>query len=1105
MVAIPKLGSGRKTAVKPLKMGAIKSKKPSGISPDKIREGNAKNVAALEKLGIKYKNPDDEPKFLDKLFGTLSAPMVGVESLVHNAVSKSNDKINPLTEMVKSAKGERVINGSHILDEFGVKPKSAFGKFLKGAAGVAIDAGLDPLTYLSFGFGATTKIRAAENAAKLFDTGIDAARMAKLAEYEPKLAKLVDAGGDIAKDAIKALPHDDQLNIWKAILRETGHGLGDTGGIKAVLGIGDKAPKVGLVGEKSITGAVERLVPSAVKDSELVGKVKNIGATAADLFTPFYKDKAEQGILGAYRQKALRDVQKRGLKNAVSTAVREAKEVFDGVDEEARNLGTIAFQRLDKHAALKEQAFKKLDEMYALRDSLAKQLENASDPKKAAQIRQAILDNKRDLGAFRDKLTRFVESEKLNPAEFKKELAALGVKEDQLDKATEAFSKFSDAMKKEHLREIKFGSTEQGKIIGDRGAFYVAGIDGKPHKSVSAALQREAKLSLDDLIKRGAPEEEVAAAQSKLDNLLNIRTPDSEFAAAKGGTTNHAAGKVFNSLEERLNAGIGATTDAQEIMAKRLANGRRAAVNDTFFDSLAHDFGEAIPQKLPFGENDPQKVRLHWEKGIITDTSGQQYRLPKGVAETVDKLRGFMEDPRSVKTWNDGIGKLTQIWKSQAVATPGFAMRNAFSNYFLASAYGMGKVDVWTDAFKMSTGLLDDAATIGKGHKVGEVRQMLEEHAVIDGSLMSEVAESNKKLGTVGRIAAGGKPAEMMHGINSKVEESGRIAVFVQALDQGMTPREAALYTDRVLYSYDPSDLTDWEKGVKNVVPFYVWMRRNLPAQVGHLIHDPKVLTFWDKLKDNGDEVTGNTTNWGEMPAYMRDNHPIPIPLGGDRKMYLNPNFGWQDVRQVEDLFAAAKLDFDPLLRDTAGALSPYIKTPIELGTNTDLFKQDKLVKYQGELTAAPVWAQKLEDTLKGNPAWEAAKAQGSAKVAKDGTLMVSPVFLKLLSNIPMLANVTRATTPSDQQASRIMSMTLGIKPYADESAKWHDNRAYDDQTNLNDAMRALKNLGIDTKAAKESVSGKKKKSKPTKLETLGIKKRKTTVKALTMKKEKRG
>jgi len=369
---------GRNSALRAFKIGS--SNKDTRTSEEKMLASNDRNITRLKSVGEDYKNKKDAPKWFDKLAGTLNVGAVAGVSLVNNLLT--DDDVNIGQEMVKSVKGERAITGSDLIKNLGVHPDTAFGKFALGAAGLAVEIGLDPLTYLTFGYGAATKLAAARKAVDVFDTGLDVSRATKLSKYMPDVAKLADTAFD-------TMSHGDQFKVWKAILRETGEELGDKGGIKLALGkhaVKDAAGNL-LIDEKGvilkrrlqptllntngIRDGINKLGGDALRENGTYKAVTDAAGNIASLFTPWYKDVGEHGYMGAAKLKAIADGAVRGNRAAVDKGIRESAALFAKVDEDLRSFGTIAHQAMDEAAPrrmaildeLEGEWWSKLDEM----------------------------------------------------------------------------------------------------------------------------------------------------------------------------------------------------------------------------------------------------------------------------------------------------------------------------------------------------------------------------------------------------------------------------------------------------------------------------------------------------------------------------------------------------------------------------------------------------------------------------------------------------------------------------------------------------------------------------------------------------------------------
>ena len=122
---------------------------PSNSIDDLLRQ-NESSRQKLSEAGYDDPTREVKPSVLERIFGPLDALGTGVRGLVYNAVSDEN--VDVWDEMGKALKGEDRVEGADILEELGVDNK--WGKML---GGFAVDMLLDPLTYITLGYGAAAK------------------------------------------------------------------------------------------------------------------------------------------------------------------------------------------------------------------------------------------------------------------------------------------------------------------------------------------------------------------------------------------------------------------------------------------------------------------------------------------------------------------------------------------------------------------------------------------------------------------------------------------------------------------------------------------------------------------------------------------------------------------------------------------------------------------------------------------------------------------------------------------------------------------------------------------------------------------------------------
>jgi hypothetical protein len=97
-----------------------------------------------------------------------------------------------------------------------------------------------------------------------------------------------------------------------------------------------------------------------------------------------------------------------------------------------------------------------------------------------------------------------------------------------------------------------------------------------------------------------------------------------------------------------------------------------------------------------------------------------------------------------------------------------------------------------------------------------------------------------KALQAINPISSRNAPLRLSRNAGMGVETYVRGTMAFDSLKRGDSPSMAF---DRVMkFHFDYSDLAEWEKKLKRVVPFYVWTRRNIPLMLEQMYADPENL-----------------------------------------------------------------------------------------------------------------------------------------------------------------------------------------------------------------------------------------------------------------------
>lgn len=176
--------------------------------------------------------------------------------------------------------------------------------------------------------------------------------------------------------------------------------------------------------------------------------------------------------------------------------------------------------------------------------------------------------------------------------------------------------------------------------------------------------------------------------------------------------------------------------------------------------------------------------------------------------------------------------------------------------------------------------------------------------------------------------------------VGDKIETQAKLINILSHLDSGMNLTDAIHMTKETLFDY--SDLTKFEKNVmKRAMPFYTFMRKNLPSQI-------------DNMKNH----TGRMTRITNLvpKSYNKDTEQEralrPEYLDGQISLGNGKFLGLGDAtRDLQKLY-------NPL--EALSSLNPLVKTPIELAFNTQLYSGQDISKFDK-------MSEKVQYAIEGN------------------------------------------------------------------------------------------------------------------------------------------
>lgn len=354
--------------------------------------------------------------------------------------------------------------------------------------------------------------------------------------------------------------------------------------------------------------------------------------------------------------------------------------------------------------------------------------------------------------------------------------------------------------------------------------------------------------------------------------------------------------------------------------------------------------------------------------------------MPDEVYKQITYADNLLHSDTELAKFLDKSEKVYTVWRRNVtVAKLGFHVRQVIGNVFQNSLAGV-TAPAYAKAFdalvwhpEKHEKMLKEALENGVVHTGSSSADMLTslEHELLgktakSGNMLKTAASNLNPLGEQFVLGRWGRKAGEFE------DNLARYAHYVWARDKGMSPEMARDSVRKYLYNY--SEINSVGRGLRVVLPFYQWMRNNLPFQIVNAAKNPtKYMAISDLLTAAQDEPSpdeamdqlgiNNPTdrelvrkvieeNGGVLPQYIRDKY---VNVGGDN--YFNVSVPSSDLSMLNHP-----------LKELVNASSPYIKTPIELITNEKLVSGGPIDKYSDGSAGFTEGAKYTLEQLGGGP-----------------------------------------------------------------------------------------------------------------------------------------
>lgn len=380
----------------------------------------------------------------------------------------------------------------------------------------------------------------------------------------------------------------------------------------------------------------------------------------------------------------------------------------------------------------------------------------------------------------------------------------------------------------------------------------------------------------------------------------------------------------------------------------------------------------------------------------LEKSSLPRMQMPKDLYVAMTNLRR-VNQPEIARVLNQFLGKYTSFFKAYATLSPGFHVRNAIGNTMMVFAAGADPrnmvrgLDIFTSLRKaikeqvpFETWLEGVAKTVSPEELQHIQIAVRAAEAAGGGRIEEAFADFFKK----GQTLSDNKATQVSRRLGERVEGSARFMLAYDSAVKGMDFNGSAARVRRYLFDYN--DVGSVDMALRQIVPFWMWMSRNLPLQIVNQWTEPRTYAIYNQfMKNFGEEDKGDV-----VPKWLKQQGAVKIA----DNWYLSFDLGTSRVKEQFEMLAQPTR----FLKD----VNPILRVPFEVGMlNKKLYRgipfSDKPVEVAGGPLSPAVLAL--------------AKMLGQTEELPGGKTGVSDKFNYTLMNLNPLAGTIERLVPSSE------------------------------------------------------------------------------------------
>ena len=316
----------------------------------------------------------------------------------------------------------------------------------------------------------------------------------------------------------------------------------------------------------------------------------------------------------------------------------------------------------------------------------------------------------------------------------------------------------------------------------------------------------------------------------------------------------------------------------------------------------------------------------------VADLGFPGLQAPQDVVDSFQSVLRNFSTKQGTNDVFDFLGGYTRFFKAYATLSPGFHVRNAMSNGF-AMLSADANIKNLKDGLVLWKRYRDNPKTWLEGLSPKQARDA---QAALEASFSTGSGRTKDMLAGVGQgKLTDNRALQISQAVGQRVEGSSRFMLSYDGIIKGMDSGQAGARVTKYLFDYSNPSMID-EK-LRNIVPFWTWMSRNLPLQLVNRWTNPRAYIAYENFVKSVSQDSSNDA----VPQYMREAGAFKIANG----LFLQPDLGFNRVQQtVTEAGDPARL---------LSYVNPALRLPAELSGNRKYYNNQSFSDKPQELKGA--------------------------------------------------------------------------------------------------------------------------------------------------------